>query len=78
MMTLVLIYLSARYKVRSRWMLYVTGALLIVATVYQRYHYVVDLIAGVVWMAVCVLSSPHLYHFIKTRLGTMESRLPGA
>jgi len=78
MMTLVLIYLSARYKVRSRWMLYVTGALLIVATVYQRYHYVVDLIAGVLWMAICVLSSPHLYHFIKTRLGTMENRLPGA
>jgi membrane-associated phospholipid phosphatase len=78
MMTLVLIYLSARYKVRSRWMLYVTGALLILATVYQRYHYVVDLIAGVLWMAICVLTSPHLYHFIKTRLRTMESRLPGA
>jgi len=76
MMTLVLIYLSARFKVRSRWMLYVTGALLIVATVYQRYHYVVDLIAGVVWMIICVVLSPHLYRFIKTRLGTMENRLP--
>jgi membrane-associated phospholipid phosphatase len=76
MMTLVLIYLSARFKVRSRWMLYVTGALLIVATVYERYHYVVDLIAGVVWMIICVVLSPHLYRFIKTRLGTMENRLP--
>jgi len=78
MMTLVLIYLSARYKVRSRWILYVTGALLIVATVYQRYHYVIDLIAGVAWMALCVLSSPHLYSFIKTRLRTIESRLPAS
>ena len=76
MMTLVLIYLSARYKVRSRWMLYVTGALLIVATVYQRYHYVVDLMAGVLWAALCVATSPHLYRLIKTRLGTIESRLP--
>ena len=78
MMTLVLIYLSARFKVRLRGLLYVIGALLIVATVYQRYHYVVDLIAGALWMVICVVSSPYLYRLIKTRLGTMESRFPVA
>jgi hypothetical protein len=76
MMTLVLMYLSARYRVRMRWFMYVTGTLLILATVYQRYHYVVDLIAGSAFMVVCVSTSPHLYAWIKARLQTIESRLP--
>ena len=43
MMTLVLMYLSAKYKVRVRYVIYITGTLLIIATVYERYHYVIDL-----------------------------------
>ena len=76
MMTLVLIYLSAKFRVRVRHFIYVTGALLIVATVYQRYHYVIDLVGGSICMIICVITSPHLYSFIKNHFQTIESRLP--
>jgi membrane-associated phospholipid phosphatase len=75
MMTLVLMYLSARYHVRMRWFIYVTGMLLIAATVYQRYHYVVDVVAGAAFMVACVSTSPYLYAWTKRRLQTMETRL---
>jgi membrane-associated phospholipid phosphatase len=74
MMTLVLMYLGARYRVRSRYFIHVTGVLLIIATVYQRYHYVIDLVAGAAFMAFCVLTSQRLYAFTKNTLGTLESR----
>jgi membrane-associated phospholipid phosphatase len=76
MMTLVLIYLSAHWKVRVRYFIYVTGTLLIMATVYQRYHYVIDLIGGAVFMVLCVTTSYPLYRYIKNRFQTIESRFP--
>jgi len=76
MMTLVLMYLSAKYRVNIRWVIYVTGTLLIIATVYERYHYVVDLLAGALFTLVCVATSRWLYEGIKRRLQTMESRFP--
>jgi membrane-associated phospholipid phosphatase len=78
MMTLVLMYLSARYKAKVRYLIYVTGILLIIATVYQRYHYVIDLFAGAVCMVICVSTSPRLYNFTKARLQTLESRFPSS
>lgn len=74
MMTLVLIYLSAKFRIRARHLLFVTGSLLIIATVYQRYHYVIDLFAGALFMLLCVGTSNRLYERIKNGLGTMESR----
>jgi membrane-associated phospholipid phosphatase len=44
--TLIVILLAFRYRARTRWLLGITGTLLIIATVYLRYHYVIDLIAG--------------------------------
>ncbi len=76
MMTLVLMVLSARLRIRTRYVIYVTGALLIVATVYQRYHYVIDLVAGVLFMLFCVWTAPKLYTFFRSRWHTLESRLP--
>ena len=78
MMTLVLMYLSAKYRLRVRYVVYVTGTLLIVATVYERYHYVIDLVGGALFMALCVGTSRRLYDAIKRRLHTMESRFPPA
>jgi membrane-associated phospholipid phosphatase len=77
MMTLVLIYLSMRFRIRLRWFIAVTGTLLIIATVYERYHYVIDLIGGSAFMVVCVVTAPLLYRVCKDRLPTMESRSPG-
>ncbi|MEW6511110.1 MAG: phosphatase PAP2 family protein [Bacteroidota bacterium] len=78
MMTLVLMYLSLRYKIQMRWFVAVTGSLLIIATVYQRYHYVIDLIGGAVCMIICVLTTARLYAFTKERFQTMENRFTGA
>lgn len=44
--TLLVMLLAFRYRARTRWFLLVTGSLLILATVYLRYHYVIDLIGG--------------------------------
>jgi membrane-associated phospholipid phosphatase len=76
MMTLVLMYMGAKFKARVRWFLYVVGTLLILATVYQRYHYVVDLVAGGVFMVVCVSTSLALYRLIIRKLGTVEREFP--
>lgn len=76
MMTLIMIYLSARYKVKVRHFIYVTGTLLIVATVYERYHYVIDLIGGTLFMILCVSTSLRLYRFMKRHFQTIESRFP--
>jgi membrane-associated phospholipid phosphatase len=75
MMTLVLMHLSGRYKARSRYVIYIIGTLLIIATVYQRYHYVIDLIGGAIFALVCIFTSQRLYALTKSRLGTLESRI---
>jgi len=72
MMTLVLIYLSTRFGARVRYLIYVMGSLLIIATVYQRYHYVIDLFAGAAFMVLCVWTSPRIYASITSRFQTME------
>jgi membrane-associated phospholipid phosphatase len=78
MMTLVLLFQCARYKLKVRWFIYVTGTLLIVATVYQRYHYVVDLLGGAAFALLCLSTAPSLYMYLKANLQTIESRLPHA
>ena len=45
-LTLIVMTLAFRYRLTSRWVLLSFGSLLIVATVYLRYHYVVDLAGG--------------------------------
>lgn len=78
MMMLALI--SMAYTFRSRWRVFltVTGILLIIATVYQRYHYVVDLLGGAAAMVLCIATARPLYELLKSRLQIMESRMPPA
>lgn len=45
-LTTIVIALGFRYKLKTRWVLLTLGSLLVLATVYLRYHYVVDLVAG--------------------------------
>jgi len=76
MMTLVLMYLSTKHRLRTMWVMRIVGSLLIVATVYQRYHYVVDLFAGALFMVLCVRTAPWLYARAKSGFSTLESRFP--
>jgi membrane-associated phospholipid phosphatase len=77
MMMLVLMTLSVRYRLRSRYFMLVNGTLLIVATVYQRYHYVVDLIGGLVFFLVCISTAPYLYRYTLRYFKTIDSRYDG-
>jgi membrane-associated phospholipid phosphatase len=76
MMTLVLMYLAGKAHARSRTFIYVVGTLLIVATVYERYHYVIDLIGGAAFAVLCILTARPLYHFTRDTLQTIERNFP--
>lgn len=60
-MVLMVMYFASKYRLKSRYVLYVMGTLLIISTVYLRYHYVFDLIGGVAFMAFTVWTAPMLY-----------------
>ena len=57
-MTLIVMYLATKFKLRSRYFLCLFGTLLIIATVYLRYHYVIDLIAGAGFMLFTIWTAP--------------------
>jgi membrane-associated phospholipid phosphatase len=59
-MALIAMYFAWSYRIRSRAVVMVLGTLLIVSTVYLRYHYVIDVIGGVLFMLVTIWSAPRL------------------
>jgi len=63
MITLIVIYLSIRLKSRSRYFLVPVGTLLIFATVYLWYHYVIDLIGGLVSMIFSLCSGKLIFNW---------------
>lgn len=63
MMTLINIYLAFRFKSKLRYVFLFFGSGLIFATVYLRYHYVIDLIAG----AFCFVISIILENYIANK-----------
>lgn len=62
-MTLITIYLSYIFRAKSRYAIYFTGTLLIFATVYLRYHYVIDLIGGLFFMILTMYLSKILFNW---------------
>lgn len=73
-MTLIVAYLAFRYKVKSRYALYLFGTLNIIGTVYLRYHYVIDLIAGAAFMVFTLWTAPtivRLWERIKIRVSCL-------
>jgi membrane-associated phospholipid phosphatase len=46
-LSLVAVYCAFHYCVAARWTLAILVSLLIIGTVYLRYHYVIDIVAGV-------------------------------
>jgi membrane-associated phospholipid phosphatase len=65
MLTLITIILAYKFKLRVRWGILVTGMLLIFATVYLRYHYFIDIVAGVLLALLCVLTADKIYALLK-------------
>lgn len=59
--TLLVMYLSVKFKSRFKYFFLINGTLLIFATVYLRYHYVVDLLGGIVFMIFTIWSGNYIY-----------------
>lgn len=59
--TIITMYLSFKLKSETKYFLLVTGLLLIFSTVYLRYHYVVDLLAGGVFALLTIYSGKIIY-----------------
>jgi membrane-associated phospholipid phosphatase len=59
-MTLLVMFLSVKYKSRFKWFFIPNGLLLIFATVYLRYHYVTDLIGGLIFMIFTLWSGKYI------------------
>ncbi len=62
-MTLLVMYLSVRYKSKFKIPLIIVGSLLIFATLYLRYHYFVDLLGGLAFMLFTILTNKQLYNW---------------
>ena len=62
-LTLVLIFLVYQSRLKCRHFILAVGVLLVISTVYLRYHYVIDVIAGVVFMLITIWTGPKLYRW---------------
>ena len=63
MMTAVVMYLSVKFNSKTKWFLLICGSLLIFSTVYLRYHYVVDLLGGLLCMLFSLWSGKKLFNW---------------
>jgi membrane-associated phospholipid phosphatase len=67
MMTLVAGALAYRYSLKVRHYALFVGILLLFATVYLRYHYVIDLVAGSLLALLCMQTSRKVYAAVGSR-----------
>ncbi len=69
--TMLTIILAFQFRARLRWIITVLGCSLIFSTLYLRYHYVIDLISGLV-LAVITLYS---WRWVRERMISLKCRL---
>jgi membrane-associated phospholipid phosphatase len=69
MITLIVMYLSVRLRSRSRYFFIPIGTLLIFSTVYLWYHYVIDLIGGLVFMIFSMWSGKIFFNWWRLKVG---------
>jgi len=67
MMTLMNMILAFRYRSKLRWVFLIMGISLIIATVYLRYHYVVDVLAGIILAFAALALESWIYSFLQSR-----------
>jgi len=60
-LTLIVMFLSKKFHIKTRWIIMIAGALLIFSTVYLRYHYVVDVLAGLFFMLFTLATAKKIY-----------------
>ncbi len=59
-LTLVAMYIAFMYKTKIRWWLFAGGSLLIISTVYMRYHYVIDVLFGMLFFLLTIWSGKRI------------------
>lgn len=74
MLTLVNIMLGFRFGSRFRWLFVVVGGSLIISTVYLRYHYVVDVIVGIVMALIFLPLEPVVDRSVRKGLDVLRFR----
>ncbi|MFC2085039.1 phosphatase PAP2 family protein [Bacteroidota bacterium] len=75
-MTLLVMYLSLKFKAKTRYFFIPNGTLLIFSTVYLRYHYVIDLIAGFLFMILTLMIGKRIYNWWVTKKGEERFEFP--
>ncbi len=73
-MTLIIMYLSVKLNVKLKPFFLIVGTLLIFSTVYLWYHYVIDVIGGVIFMIFTVWSGYYIYNWWQLKRGKNEFR----
>ena len=68
-LTLLVLYYAQRFHRRTFWWILPAGSALIISTVYLRYHYVIDVIAGALLALAIILVSKPLYRWLGGNLG---------
>ena len=72
MITLIVMYLSVRLKSRSKYFFVPIGTLLIFSTVYLWYHYVIDLIGGLLFMIFALWTGKYIFNWWRRKIGKPE------
>ncbi|MBX7156540.1 MAG: phosphatase PAP2 family protein [Bacteriodetes bacterium] len=67
MLTLINIVLAWRYRSKMKWLFTVLGVSLIFATIYLRYHYVIDVLAGIACALLMFKLEPIVYNYLLKR-----------
>ncbi len=67
MMTLMNMILAFRFRSKLRWVFFIMGCSLIFSTVYLRYHYVVDVIAGIILALVALGLESWIHSFLRSK-----------
>lgn len=63
MMTLIVMFLAVKLKSKNKIFFLVDGTLLIFATVYLRYHYVIDVIGGTIFMVISLILGKIIFNW---------------
>ncbi|MCE1190284.1 MAG: phosphatase PAP2 family protein [Ignavibacteria bacterium] len=72
MMTAMVMYMAFKYKAKTRFGLLIVGMLLIFATIYLRYHYLTDVLTGLLFTAFALWSGVYVFNYFKKILGKPE------
>jgi membrane-associated phospholipid phosphatase len=66
-LTLIVVYLGHWYNLKSRWIMTIIAGLLIVGTIYLRYHYIVDLFGGILFFIFTIWSGKKIQSWWEKR-----------